>query len=105
MVMKMLTGKNGCTQKEHQQRDRKYKKTEATELKNTTELKNALEWFNNRTYEAEEQIIGLEDKGVELTHTEHQKEKRILIHEASLREPQDNSKWKDSCLIGMPGED
>ena len=42
-----------------------------------TEMKNALEGFNSRLDDVEEPISELEDKTMELTQIEKQKEKRI----------------------------
>ena len=41
-------------------------------------MKNTLEGFKSRLDEAEEQISNLEDRAVELTQTEQQKEKEFL---------------------------
>ena len=42
------------------------------------EIKNYLEWINSRITEAEERISDLEDKTVEITTTEQNKEKRKI---------------------------
>ena len=66
---------------------RRQYQTEVTELKNrTTELKNTPEGFSSRLDEAEESIGDLEDRAVELTQTEQQKEKRIFKSEGELRD-------------------
>jgi len=62
---------------ELQQRGRKYKKVkerEVTELNTITELKTILEGFNSRLDEIEERINGIENRAVELTQSEQQKE-------------------------------
>ena len=51
-----------------------------------TEIKNTLEGINNRKTEAEEWIIQLEDKMVEITAREQNKEKRMKTIEDSLRD-------------------
>ena len=48
------------------------------------EIKNSLEGINNRITEAEEWISDLEDKIVEITTAEHNKEKRVKRIEDSL---------------------
>ena len=62
-------------------------------VKNTiNEIKNSLEGINSRIIEAEEQKSALEDKIVEITTTEHNKEKRMKRFENSLRDLWDNIK-------------
>ena len=57
------------------------------ELKNKqTEMKNILEGFSSIITEAEEQISDLEDRMVEFTVTEQNKEKRMKRNEDSLRD-------------------
>ena len=61
-------------------------KSKQTVRNNTiTEIKNALEGINNRITEAEEWISDLEDKMVEITAREQNKEKRMKRFEDSLR--------------------
>ena len=54
--------------------------------------KNTLEGINSRISEAEEQISELEDKMVEITSEEQNKEKRMKRTEDSLRNLWDNIK-------------
>ena len=57
------------------------------ELKNKqTEMKNILEGISSIITEAEEQISDLEDRMVEFTVTEQNKEKRMKRNEDSLRD-------------------
>ena len=56
------------------------------------EIKNSLEGINSRITEAEEWISDLEDKIVEITTTEQNKEKRMKRIEDSLRDLWDNIK-------------
>ena len=56
------------------------------------EIKNSLEGINNRITEAEEWISDLEDKIVEITTTDQNKEKRMKRIEDSLRNLWDNIK-------------
>ena len=56
-------------------------------LNNTiNEIKNSLEGINSRITEAEEQVSDLEDKIVEVTTAEQNKEKRMKRIEHSLRD-------------------
>ena len=72
-------------------------------MKNTiAEMKNTLEVINNRINESEERISELEDKGVEITSTEKNKEKRMKRNEDSLRYVWDNNKQTNICIIGVP---
>ena len=83
------------------QRIRKYK--EQSELKNTiTAMKNTLEGINIRINEAEECISEIEDRLVEITSKEQNKEKRVKGTEDSLRNLWDNIKCTNICIIGVP---
>ena len=66
-------------------------KNKQTEMNNTiTEMKNTLEGISSRITEAEEWISDLEDRMVELTAAEQNKEKRIQSNDSK-----DNPKsWK-----------
>ena len=62
-------------------------------MNNTTnETKNTLEGINSRITDAEERISDLEDKRVETTTAEQNKEKRMKRTEDSLRDLWDNIK-------------
>ena len=56
------------------------------------EVKNMLEGINSRITESEEQISELEDKMVEITAEEQNKEKRMKRTENNLRDLWDNIK-------------
>ena len=71
----------------------------------TTEIKNTLEGINNRITEPEEQISDLEDKMVEITAREQNKEKRMKRIEDSLRDLWDNIKCTKIRIIGVPEEE
>ena len=74
-------------------------------MKNTiNEIKNSLEGVSSRITEAEERISDLEGKRVEITTTEHNKEKRMKRIEDSLRDLRDNIKCTDIRIIGVPEE-
>ena len=66
------------------------------------EIKNSLEGINSRITEAEELISDLEDKIVEITTTEQNKEKRMKRIEDSLRDLWDNIKCTNIGIIGVP---
>ena len=62
------------------------------------EIKNSLEGINSRITETEERISKLEDKIVEITTTEQNKDKRI---EDSFRDLWDNIKSTNIRIIGV----
>ena len=69
------------------------------------EIKNSLEGINSRITEAEEWISDLEDKLVEITTTEQNKEKRMKRIEDSLRDLWENIKHTNIEIIGVPEEE
>ena len=74
--------------------------------KNTiNEIKNSLEGISSRITEAEEGISDLEDKIVEITTAEQDKEKRMKRIEDSLRDLWDNIKHTAIQIIGVPEEE
>ena len=70
-----------------------------------TEMKNTLEGINNRITEAEEQISELEDRMVEITAKEQNKEKRKKRIEDNLRDLWDNTKRTNIRIIGVSEEE
>ena len=56
------------------------------------EIKNSLEGINSRITKAEERITDMEDKIVEITTAEQNKEKRMKRIEDNLRDLWDNIK-------------
>ena len=79
---------------------------EQTVMNNTiTEIKNILQGINNRITEAEEWINELEDKMMEITAREQNKEKRMKRIENSLRDLWDNIKCMNIQIIGVPEEE
>ena len=70
-----------------------------------SEIKNSLEGIHSRITEAEECISHLENKIVEITTTEQNKEKRMKRIEDSLRDLWDNIKHTNIRIIGVPGEE
>ena len=65
-------------------------------------MKNTLERINSRITEAEEWINDLEDRMVESTATEQNKEKRMKRNEDSLRDLWDNIKCTNIRIIQVP---
>ena len=65
-------------------------------------MKNTLEGINSRITEAEGRISDLEDRMVECTAAEQNKEKRMKRNEDSLRDLWDNIKHNNICIIGVP---
>ena len=65
-------------------------------------MKNTPEGINSRITEAEEQRSDLEDRMVEFTAMEQNKEKRMKRNEDSLRDHWDNIKRTNICIIGVP---
>ena len=77
-------------------------KNKETEMNNTiTEMKTTLEGINSRITEAEEWISDLEDRMVQFTAVEQNKEKRMKRNEDSLRDLWDNIKHNNICIIGV----
>ena len=65
-------------------------------------MKNTLEAINSRITEAGERIRDLEDRMVEFTAMEQNKEKRMKRNEHSLRDLWDNSKCNNIRITGVP---
>ena len=65
------------------------------------EIKNSLEGIKSRITEVEKQISDLEDRMVEFTVAEQNKEKRIKRNEDSLRDLWDNIKRNNIHIIGV----
>ena len=70
-----------------------------------TEMKNILEGINSVITEAEEWISDLENRMVEFTAAEENKETRMKRNEDSLRDLWDNIKRNNIHIIGVPGEE
>ena len=67
-----------------------------------TEMKNTLEGISSRITEAEERISDREDRMVEFTAAEQNKEKRMKRNEDSLRDLWDNIKCTNIHIIEVP---
>ena len=70
-----------------------------------TEIKNTLEGINSIITEAEEWISELEDRMVEITTAEQNKENRVKREEDSLGDVWDNIKCTNIRIIGVPEEE
>ena len=68
-------------------------------------IKSSLEGINSRITEAKERISDLEDKRVEITTTEQNKEKRMKRIEDSVTDLWDNIKHTNIQNIGVPEEE
>ena len=81
-------------------------KSKQTMMNNTVkEILNSPKGINSRITEAEERISDLEDKIVEITTAEQNKEKRIKRIEDSLRDCWDNIKHTNIQIIEFPEEE
>ena len=81
-------------------------KSKQTMMNNTINaIKNSLKGSNSRITEAEKRISDLEDKIVEKTTTEQNKQKRMKRIEDSLRDLWDNIKHNNIRIIGVPEEE
>ena len=89
MIVKMVQNLRNRMEKiqETFKKDLEELKSKQTVMNNTiTEIKNTLEGINSTITEAEEWISELEDKMVEITAREQNKEKRMKRIEGSLRD-------------------
>ena len=93
MIVKMIQNLGNRMEKQQEtfNKDLEELKSKQTVMNNTiNEIKNSLEGINSRITEAEEWISDLEDKTVEITTAEQNKEKRMKRIEDSLRDLWDN---------------
>ena len=70
-----------------------------------TEMKTTLEGVNSRITEAEERISDLEDRMVEFTAMEQNKDKKVKRNEDSLRDLWDNIKRTNIRILGVAEEE
>ena len=95
MIVKMIQNLGNRMEKiqETFNKDLEELKSKQTVMNNKiNEIRNSLEGINSRITEAEERISDLEDRKVEITTTEQNKEKRMKIIEDSLRDHWENIK-------------
>ena len=81
------------------------KRNQATMKNTVNEIKHTLEGISSRITEAEQWKSDLEDKIVEITTAEQNKEKRMKRIEDSLRDLWDNIKCTIIRIIGVPEEE
>ena len=108
MIVKMIQNLRNRIEKiwETFNKDLEELKSKQTVMNSTiTEINNTLEGINSRITEAEERKSDLEDKIVEITTTEQNKEKRTERIEDSLRHLWDNIKHTKIRIIGVPEEE
>ena len=104
MIVKMIQNLRNRMQKiqETFNKDLEERKSKQAIMNNTiNEIKNYLEGIN-RIMEAEVRISDLEDKIVEITAAEQNKEKRMKRIEDSLRDLWGNIKHTNIQIIGVP---
>ena len=105
MIVKMIQNLGNRMEKiqESFNKDLEELKSKQTVMNNTiNEVKNSLEGINSRITEAEEWTSDLEDKIVEITTTEQNKEKRMKRIEDRIRDFWDNTKCTNIRIIGVP---
>uniref|UniRef100_A0A8C9CXS9 L1 transposable element RRM domain-containing protein n=1 Tax=Phocoena sinus TaxID=42100 RepID=A0A8C9CXS9_PHOSS len=105
MIVKMIQNLGNRIDKMQEtfNKDLEELKMKQTMMNNTiNEMKNTLDGINSRITEAEEWISDLEDKIVEITTAEQNKEKRT---EDTLRDLWDNIKHMNIQIIGVPEEE
>ena len=108
LIVKMIQNLGNTMEKiqETFNKDLEELKRKQTMMNNTiNEIKNSLEGNKSRITEAEEWISDLEDKIVEITMAEQNKEKRMKRIEDSLRDLWDNIKRTNIRIIGITEEE
>ena len=103
MIVKMIQNLGNRMEKiqETFNKDLEELKSKRTMMNNTiNEIKNSLEGINSRITEAEERLSDLEDKIVEITTTEHIKEKRMKRIEDNRRDLWHSIKCTNIQIIG-----
>ena len=108
MIVKMIQnlGKRMKKIKETFNKDLEELKSKQTMMNNTiNETKHSLQGINSRITAEEEQISDLEDKILEITNSEKNKEERMKRIEDSLRDLWDNIKCTSIQIIRVPEEE
>ena len=108
MIVKMIQNLRNRMEKiqETFNKDLEELKSKQTMMNKTiNEIKNFLEVIISRITEAEERISDLEDKMVEISTAEQNKEKRMKRIEDSLRDLWDNIKHTNIEIIGVSEEE
>ena len=108
IIVKMIQNLGNTMEKiqETFDKDLEELKSKQTMMNNTiNEIKNSVEGFNSRITVAEEWISDLEDKIVEITTAEQNKEKRMKRIEDNLRDLWDKIKCINIQITGVPKEE
>ena len=108
MIVKMIQNLGNRMEKMQETFNRDLEKLNSKRtMKNNTinEVKNSLERINSRIPEAGEWISDREDKIVEITTAEQNKEKIMKRIEDSLRDLWENNKCTNIRIIRVPGEE
>ena len=108
MIVKMIQNLGNTMEKiqEMFNKDLEELKSKQTMMNNTiSEIKNSLDGINSRLTEAGEWITDLDDKIVEITTSNQNKEKRMKRIEHRLRHLWDNIKLTNIRIIGVPEEE
>ena len=108
MIVKMIQNLGNRMQKIQEMFNKELEelKSKQTMMNSTiNEIKNSLEGINSRITETEERISDWEDKIMEITTAEQNKEKRMKRIEDSLRDLWDNIKRTNIRIIGVPDEE
>ena len=104
MIVKMIQNLGNRIEKMQKMfnKDIEEPKSKQTKMNNTiNEIKNSLEGANSTITEAEERISDLEDRIVEITTAEQNKEKRMKRSKDNLRDFWDNIKCTNIQIIGV----
>ena len=107
MIIKMIQHLENRMEKiqETFNKDLEEVKSKQTVMNTINEIKNSLEGINSRITETEKRISDLEDKIVEITTAEQNKEKRMKRIEDSLRDNWDNIKHINIRIMEVPKEE
>uniref|UniRef100_A0A8C9BUF7 L1 transposable element RRM domain-containing protein n=1 Tax=Phocoena sinus TaxID=42100 RepID=A0A8C9BUF7_PHOSS len=107
MIVKMIQNLGNRIEKMQEtfNKDLEELKMKQATMNTVNEIKNTLDGINSRITEAEERISVLEDKVVEITTAEQNKEKRIKRTEDSLRDLWDNIKRTNIRIISVSEEE
>ena len=107
MIVKMIQNLGNKMEKIQETFNKDLEELKNKQMMNNTinEVKNSLEGINSRITVAEERISDLEDKIMEITTAEQNKEKRKKTIEDSLRDLGDNIKHTNTQIIGVPEEE
>ena len=107
MIVKMIQNLGTRMEKIQETFNKNLEELKNKQTMNNTinEIKNSLEGINSRITETEEPISDLEDKIVEITTAEQNKDKRMKRIEDSLRDLWENIRHTNIRIIGLPEEE